>query len=100
MVSFIPIKLELCAGSGTDLSSSGITVQATGVIQISTLISGAVEDSGNSNPDNNFRFDTTLGSTGGYIFNLKTTELTTGTYGVNFTVTGDSSVYTAQFQVK
>jgi hypothetical protein len=96
----VPIKLQLCDGSGNDLSSSSITLQAISVTQISTSISGVVEDSGNSNPDNNFRFDTTLGSTGGYIFNLKTTGLTTGTYGVNFTVTGDSTVYTAQFQVK
>ena len=50
--------------------------------------------------DNNFRFDPTLGSTGGYIFNLKTTGLTTGTYNLNFTVTGDSFGYAAQFQVK
>ena len=96
----IPIKLQLCDGSGNDLSSSSITVHAISVIQISTSASGAVEDSGNSNPDNDFRFDATLGSTGGYIFNLKTTGLSTGTYKVNFTVTGDSFVYAAPFQVK
>jgi virginiamycin B lyase len=96
----IPIKLQLCDGNGNDLSSSSITVQATGVSQISSSISGAIEDSGNANPDNNFRFDATLGSTGGYIFNLKTTGLPTGTYSVNFTVTGDSFVYAAHFQVK
>jgi hypothetical protein len=66
----------------------------------SSSISGEVLDSGNANPDNNFRFDPTLGSTGGYIFNLSTKGLTTGTYDLNFTVTGDSSVYAAPFQVK
>ena len=96
----IPIKLQLCDGSGNDLSSSSITVHAISVTQISTSASGAVENSGNSNPDNDFRFDATLGSTGGYIFNLKTTGLSTGTYRVNFTVTGDSFVYAANFQVK
>jgi len=96
----IPIKLQLCDGSGNDLSSSSIVANATRVTQISTTISGAVENAGNSNPDNNFRFDATLGSTGGYIFNLKTTGLSTGTYSLNFTVTGDSSVYAANFQVK
>ena len=96
----IPIKLQLCDSSGNDLSSSGITVHAISVTQISTSASGAVENAGNSNPDNDFRFDATLGSTGGYIFNLKTTGLSTGTYKVNFTVTGDSFVYAANFEVK
>lgn len=96
----IPIKLQLCDGSGNDLSSSSITLHATSVTQISTSTSGQVEDSGNANPDSDFRFDSTLGSTGGYIFNLKTTGLSTGTYNLNFTVTGDSFVYAAPFQVK
>ena len=98
--STIPIKLQLCDGSGNDLSSSSITLHATGVIQTSTSISGPVEDAGNANPDNDFRFDATLGTTGAYIFNLKTNGLTTGTYNLNFTVTGDSFVYSAAFQVK
>ena len=96
----IPIKLLLCDGSGNDLSSSSITVHAISISQISTSTSGAVENSGDSNSDNDFRFDATLGSTGGYIFNLKTTGLSTGTYSVNFTVTGDSFVYAVNFQVK
>jgi Beta-propeller repeat len=96
----IPIKLQLCDSSGNDLSSSNITVHAISVSQISTSTSGAVEDSGNSNPNDDFRFDSTLGSTGGYICNLKTTGLSTGTYTVNFTVTGDPFVYAAGFEVK
>jgi hypothetical protein len=95
----IPIKLQLCDSSGNDLSSSSITVHAISVTQISTSTSGAVENAGNSNPDSDFRFDATLGSTGGYIFNLKTTGLSTGMYKVNFTVTGDSFVYAANFEV-
>jgi YVTN family beta-propeller protein len=96
----IPIKLQLCDGNGNDLSSSSITLHATGITQVSTSISGPVEDSGNANPDNDFRFDSSLGSTGGYIFNLKTTGLATGSYTVNFTVTGDTFAYSAPFQVK
>jgi hypothetical protein len=95
-----PIKLDLCDSAGTDRSSSAIAVQAISITQVSTSISGPVEDSGDSSPDSNFRFDATLGSTGGYIFNLKTTGLTTGSYNVNFTVAGDSFVYAAPFQVK
>ena len=92
--------MQLCDGSGNDLSSSIITVHAISVSQISTSTSGTVENSGDSNPDNNFHFDATLGNTGGYIFNLKTTGLSTGTYSVNFTVTGDSFVYAADFGMK
>jgi hypothetical protein len=95
-----PIKLQLCDASGNDLSSSAITLHATSVTQISTSISGAVQDAGNANPDNDFRFDTTLGTTGGYIFNLSTKGLSTGTYALHFLVTGDTFVYTAPFQVK
>jgi hypothetical protein len=98
--STIPIKFELCDSTGNSLSSSAITVHATSVALTSNSISGVVEDSGHANPDTDFRFDATLGATGGYIFNLRTSGLTTGTYNLNFTVTGDSFVYAASFQVK
>jgi hypothetical protein len=98
--STIPIKLELCDASGNDKSSSSITLHAVSITQVSTATSGTVEDAGNANPDSNFRFDATLGSAGAYVFNLKTRGLTTGTYQISFTVTGDSSMYTALFQVR
>jgi hypothetical protein len=96
----IPIKLQLCDTSGANLSTSSIVLHATSMTQTSTNISGVIEDPGNANPDSDFRFDSTLGSTGGYIFNLKTTGLATGTYNLNFTVSGDSFIYAAPFQVK
>jgi hypothetical protein len=96
----LPIKLQLCDANGNDVSSWSITLHATSVTQLSTSTSGQVEDAGNANPDNDFRYDASLGPTGGYIFNLKTTGLSTGTYNLNFTVTGDSGAYSAPFQVK
>ena len=98
--STIPIKLQLCDSSGNNLSSPNITLHATSITQTSTSISGLVQESGNANPDNDFRFDSTLGTSGGYTFNLNTHGITTGTYDLNFTVTGDSFVYAAMFQVK
>lgn len=98
--STLPVKLDLCDSNGNDLSSSAITLHAISVALASTTISGIIEDAGNANPDNDFRFDSTLGSAGGYIFNLSTKGLTTGTYNLSFTVTGDSVVYTVPFQVK
>lgn len=98
--STIPIKLQLCDESGNDLSSSTITLHGAAITQISSLISGPVQSAGNANADNDFRYDPTLGTAGGYIFNLQTKGLQTGTYNLNFTVTGVSSTYAAPFQVK
>lgn len=95
-----PIKLQLCNSSGNDLFSSTAVVSATGITQTSTKFSGPVQSPGNANPDSDFRFDSSLGPTGGYIFNLKTTGLTKGSYIMNFTVTGDSFIYPAPFQVQ
>ena len=96
----LPVKLELCDANGADLSSSGLVLHATGVTKVSTATTGQIQSSGNSNPDNDFRYDSTLGASGGYIFNLSTKGLTTGSYTLNFTVTGDAAPYTAPFQVK
>lgn len=59
-----------------------------------------LEDSGNANPDNNFRYDSTLGPSGGYIYNLSTKGLNMGTYTLSFTVGSDPATHTVQFQVK
>jgi hypothetical protein len=96
----IPIELELCNASGADVSAANIVVTATALTQISRNSPGMLEDAGNANPDNNFRYDAALGRTGGYIFNLKTTGLSTGTYSLSFTTGSDPTVYSVQFQVK
>jgi hypothetical protein len=54
-----------------------------------------VEDAGNANPDDNFRFDA-----GAYIFNLKTTGYPSGTYLLGFVVAGDPTQHTVQFSIK
>ncbi len=100
--STIPIKFQLCDAAGNDVSSSAITVTAQQVVMVSTNASFTVDDSGNANPDNNFRFDGGLGPNGGYIFNLQTTGLATGTYIVTYTVSGDPTTHTTEliFQVR
>jgi streptogramin lyase len=98
--STLSIRLELCDRSGNDLSSPNITLHATGITQVSSDITGPVDSSGDANPDNDFRFDSTLGVAGGYVFNLKTSGLTTGTYALGFSVTGDTVTYEASFQVR
>jgi hypothetical protein len=95
-----PIKLYVYNASGANVSSPGLVLNATRVTQTSGY-SGQVEDAGNANPDFNFRYDATLGSSGGYIFNLKTNGLASGTYTLTFTVAGASDpFYSAAFGVK
>jgi len=93
--STIPIKLQLCDGNGSNLSSASIVLHAVSITKVSDSTSGSVSDSGNANPDGDFRYDG-----GGYIFNLSTKGLAAGTYLLNFMAGSDPSVYQAQFQVK
>ena len=81
--------------NGNNLSSANLVVNAVGVSLISTSVYGPVEDAGNANPDNDFRF-----SGDSYIFNLKTTGLTTGVYNLYFRVGADPTLHTVQFQIK
>jgi sugar lactone lactonase YvrE len=105
--SVIAIKLQVCDANGVDLSSPSIVLNAVGVVKTSgTITTTNVADAGNANPDSDFRFDSTLGPTGGYIFNLKTVDpttgaaLTTGTYELRFMITGDPTTHAAPFQVQ
>jgi hypothetical protein len=93
--STIPVKLQLCGPGGENLSSSGITVTALGTVRLSDFAPGEVEDAGHANPDDNFRFE---GDS--YIFNLKTTGLTTGTYVLVFQAGADPTTHGVQFQIK
>ena len=93
--STIPIQLEIIGANGNNLSSAGTIVTALRIALVSSSVYGPVEDAGNSNPDNNFRF-----SGNSYIFNLKTTGLSTGTYNLYFTVGADPTLHTVQFQIK
>jgi hypothetical protein len=79
-------------------------VNATGVVKVDPSASPAVvDDSGNANPDFNFRYDAGMSAGGGYIFNLstKTAGYNTGTWKVVFTVNGvASTTYFAPFDVR
>ncbi len=88
----VPIKLQLCDASGSNLSSGAIVVNAAGLTHLDGTASALVEDSGNANPDADFRYDEDLG---GYVFNLSTGGLASGSWQLNFTVDGvaDPSYY-------
>ena len=94
-----PLKLMLCDGAGANLSDPAVVVHATGIYKSDNSVSATVvEDTGNANPDQDFRYD---GDLGGYIYNLKTTGLTSGTWVVTFTVNGEvDPSYYVTFDVK
>ncbi len=95
----VPIKLALCDSSNANQSSSTITVTAVAVTLVATGAPATLDSAGSSNPDSNFRFDSTLGTSGGYIFNLDTSGLAAGTYALSITVSGDPTLHSAQFAV-
>jgi DNA/RNA endonuclease G (NUC1) len=96
--STVPIKLQLCTSTGASVSSRGITVVATGILLLVNGAAGVLEDSGNANPGNQFRFVADGG--GSYVFNLSTRNLAQGTYALTFAVAGDPGTHMVQFQVR
>jgi hypothetical protein len=95
--SAYPIKIQLCDSAGLNVSAPGIIVHAVSVTMVSTNAPGVLDDAGNSNPDFDFRYDTGLS---GYIFNLKTTGNSTGSYQLNFTAGSDPNLHSVLFQIK
>lgn len=93
--STVPIKIRLLDANGANVSST--PVHAVSVVQTGSEASPLIDDSGNANPDLDFRYDATLG---GYIFNLKTTGYGTGSYVLNFIAGASSTVYSVSFQIR
>jgi sugar lactone lactonase YvrE len=88
----IPLKLYLSDVNSTDVSSSSVVLHATALTQAGTGTPGVLTA--------DFRFDPTLGPSGGYILNLKTTGLSTGTWQLSFTVSGDPVTHSVSFQIR
>jgi hypothetical protein len=93
--STIPVKLRLCDAGGNNLSSESVALTALGAVRLSDYAPGQVEDSGNANPDDNFRF-----ADGKYLFNLKTAGLSTGSYLLVFRAGAASATHAVRFQIK
>lgn len=95
--SAYPIKVQLCDASGNNLSSSSIAVHAVSVTMVNTNTPAMLDETGNANPDFDFRYDATIN---GYVFNLSTRGYATGTYSLNFTAGTNPTQHSAQFAVK
>jgi hypothetical protein len=94
-----PIKLQVHDIDGKNISASSLVLTAVNVVQVTNGFDPAPNYTGNANPENNFRFDPALGG-GGYIYNLSTEGLETGTYVITFVVNGGQQLYQAQFKVR
>ena len=97
-VAIVAVSRASCCCRYWLVSSASIVVHATGLTKTDATASSSVEDSGSANPDDDFRYDSDLG---GYIFNLSTKGLSTGTWVLSFTVDGEvESSYSVKFDVK
>jgi hypothetical protein len=95
--STIPIKLSICSASGISAGSPSVIVHATELVRVSGAAAGDVEDTVEANPDADFRL---VGPSSSYMFNFKTTGLTTGTYNLIFSVTRDPQLHGVKFQIR
>jgi hypothetical protein len=95
--STIPVKLRLCDAGGANYSSSAIVVHATRLLFTGAIGDVDPQDSGNANPDDNFRL-----ADGMYIFNLSTKGLIEqGTaWKLFFMATGDPVEHSVMFLIR
>ena len=93
--STVPIKLQLCDAGGNNRSMAATTLTAMSAWMVSNMAPGPLDDSGQANPDLQFRL-----AGDSYIFNLSLKGYATGTYVLGFTASGDSTQHTVMFQVK
>ena len=96
--STMPLKIVVTDSAGTNVSSPDLSVVADSLNLASSAISGDLMAATNETPDLNFRYSSDLGTSGGYIFNLRTRGLTTGTYELGIFISGERHVI--RFQVK
>ena len=95
--STVSLRLQLCDVGNTIFSTASITLSAQNLGIVDKTAFSYVDSSGKVNPDNNFRYDLDFL---GYIFNLSTNDLSTGTWALTFTVTGDPLTHTIYFDVR
>jgi hypothetical protein len=95
--SAVPIKLKVCDVAGVNQSASSIILHATGVVMVSDNAPDPLADTGNANPDDDFRFDPASNE---YIFNLSTKGYPSGTFALEFTAGSDPTSHPAFLQLK
>jgi hypothetical protein len=89
-----PFQIELCDAVGKDVSSAKVTVTADKILPI------AIPPVSSAQPNNVFVFDPTIGSSGGYVYVLRTSALNPGNYDLEVSATGDPNDHVLPFTLK
>lgn len=89
-----PFRIELCDAGALDVSSSSVTVTAF------VIMPGAIPPTSASQPNNDFVFDPTIGSSGGHVYVLRTGGMSPGSYQLHVSATGDPNDHTLPFVLK
>jgi pectin methylesterase-like acyl-CoA thioesterase/pectate lyase len=96
----IPVRLQLLDSAGVNRSAADLSVRAVGVSVATGGPLDAAEAAGNANPGGLFRYEPTIGTTGGYVFNLRTGRYAPGRYLLHFTVGDAPYLYSTAFRVE
>jgi hypothetical protein len=89
-----PFRIELCDANNVDVSSSSVTVTALAILP------GVNPPPVSTSGSNQFVFDPTIGSSGGYVYVLKSTKLNPGSYKLHISVTNDPNAHDLPFLIK
>jgi hypothetical protein len=87
-------RIALCDAFGTNVSSNAVTVHAT------LITPGGMTPTSNSQPTNDFDTFPGSGSTGGYIYVLSSKNLSSGSYELHVSATGDPIDHALPFAIK
>lgn len=93
----IPIRVMPCDFGGVHQFAPDIAITAQTTTHTATSTDSPAQAMGGTNPDNLFRFDPDLG---GYLYNLSSKLLSSGSYLLNFTVSGTPAAYSVPFQFR
>lgn len=96
--STIAVKVRMLDTNDQNISGLTLPLTVRGLRRIGSTTSSTVTDAGNSNSDNEFRYESGAGR---YIYNLQTTGLAAGKYVLSFYAGADRSLfYNLEFQVR
>lgn len=98
--STVPVKIAVMDSEGRNVSSPELSVMPVRLTRVGDSTASQIEDAGQSSPDSTFRFDEALAPGGGYIFNLSTRGLSSGSYELLLHIGGDAYRYTVPLQLK
>lgn len=96
--STVPIKIHV-HDAGKNVSNADLAVRAVSLTMGAKTIE-PIPAPGKGRPDGYFTFDPTLGDSGAYQFNVKTTGLAPGTWTLNFTIGDEQRPHGTTFIVR